>query len=69
MMKRIEVDISPGGGVTIDAVGFTGPDCEQATEFLEKALGQKMTVRRKPEYMQRRYRARTAGRLRKNGGL
>ncbi|HZR21451.1 MAG TPA: DUF2997 domain-containing protein [Verrucomicrobiae bacterium] len=27
------------GEIQIDAVGFKGPDCEQATKFLEEALG------------------------------
>ena len=39
MKKRIDIDIGLDGGVSIDAVGFQGPDCEQATAFLEEALG------------------------------
>jgi hypothetical protein len=39
MNKTIEIIIAPSGEIQIDAVGFKGPDCEQATRFLEEALG------------------------------
>jgi Protein of unknown function (DUF2997) len=52
-MKSIEVIIKPGGGILIDAVGFQGADCEKATAFLEKALGQVSEKRKKPAYRQR----------------
>lgn len=38
---------------SIDAGGFKGPDCEQATEFLEEALGVVSQEIKKPEYHQR----------------
>ena len=50
MSKSIEVIIQPDGSLKIDAVGFTGSDCEQATAFLEDALGQASSRQRKPEY-------------------
>jgi hypothetical protein len=53
-MKSIEVIVEPGGGLRIEALGFSGPDCEKATEYLEKALGQVTGKRRKPEYHARR---------------
>ena len=37
--QRIDVWISPEGAITIDAVGYTGSSCEEATAFLEQALG------------------------------
>ena len=53
-MKRfIEVIIAPGGGISIDAIGFKGADCDQATKFLEEALGKTTQKRRKPEYQVR----------------
>jgi len=55
-MQQINVDIDAQGGVKIDAVGFSGPDCEQATRFLEEALGQVTDKHRKPEYHQRNIR-------------
>jgi len=53
-MKQIIVDIETNGAVTIDAVGFTGTECQDATKFLEQALGTKTQMQRKPEYHQRR---------------
>jgi len=50
MSKAIEVVIQPDGSLKIDAVGFTGSDCDKATAFLEKALGQAVGKGRKPEY-------------------
>jgi len=53
-MQEIHVDIAPDGSLKIDAVGFTGADCEQATHFLEEALGQVAEKRKKPEFWQQR---------------
>jgi len=50
MAKSIEVIVQPTGEVKIDALGFKGADCEKATAFLEKALGQASTKQKKPEY-------------------
>ncbi len=52
-MKTIEITIAPSGELSIDAVGFHGADCEQATRFLEEALGVAAHKVRKPEYQQR----------------
>jgi hypothetical protein len=52
-MRAIEIIIDPQGGIQIEAVNFRGPDCEQATRFLEEALGQLKERRRKPEYLSR----------------
>ena len=51
--KTIEIIIGPTGEIQIDAVGFKGPDCERATQFLEKALGVVGQKIKKPEYHQR----------------
>ncbi len=51
-MQQINIDIAPDGGVSVDAAGFRGADCEQATRFLEQALGRVENRRRKPEYHQ-----------------
>lgn len=53
MAKTIEVIVSTGGEIKIDAVGFKGADCERATAFLEKALGTVKGRQKKPEYRQR----------------
>ena len=52
MKPTIEVMVSPTGEVVIEAVGFKGSDCEQATRFLEEALGTLQARSRKPEYHQ-----------------
>ena len=52
MNRTIEIVVSPKGDILIDAVGFKGTDCEQATKFLEEALGVQAQKVRKPEYLQ-----------------
>ena len=52
MNRTIEIIIGPGGELQIDAVGFKGPDCEKATQFLEQALGVVGTKTKKSEYHQ-----------------
>ena len=54
MKLTLEILISPTGEIQIDAIGFNGPDCEQATRFLEEALGVVQVRQRKPEFQQRR---------------
>lgn len=52
MNRTIEIIINPDGAISIDAVGFKGADCEQATKFLEVALGSVSGKRHKAEYHQ-----------------
>ena len=52
MNRTIEIIIGTAGEIQIDAVGFKGPDCEKATEFLEDALGVVRKTIKKPEYHQ-----------------
>ncbi len=52
MKRSIEIVVSPTGELHIDAVGFKGADCEQATRFLEEALGTVGAKVKKPEYHQ-----------------
>ena len=49
-MKTIEVIVRTDGTLKIDALGFSGPDCEKATAFLEKALGNVKGRSKKPEH-------------------
>jgi hypothetical protein len=51
--KQITLTIAPSGELSIQAVGFHGPDCEQATAFLEQALG-KITRRTRTRENHRR---------------
>jgi hypothetical protein len=52
MKQKIEIIVSPSGNIAIDAIGFTGADCEKATAYLEAALGVVGRKAKKPEYHQ-----------------
>jgi hypothetical protein len=39
MAKVIEVTVSPQGETTVQTKGFVGADCQQASKWLEQALG------------------------------
>jgi DUF2997 family protein len=38
-VKIIEVTVSPKGESTVQTTGFAGSDCQQASKFIEDALG------------------------------
>jgi hypothetical protein len=39
MARIIEVTVSPTGETTVQTKGYAGPECRQASKFLEQALG------------------------------
>ena len=39
MNKVIEIVVDPKGGATVKTVGFAGPECREASKFVEQALG------------------------------
>ena len=43
MTQIIEVLISPQGQTKIETKGFAGSTCQQASQFLEQALGAKLS--------------------------
>jgi hypothetical protein len=51
MKPTIEIIVSTQGDISIDAVGFKGPNCEKATRALEDALGVVQQRSKKPEYL------------------
>ncbi|TLD71667.1 DUF2997 domain-containing protein [Phragmitibacter flavus] len=51
--QTLEITIAPGGAIAIEASGFKGSDCEQATRDLEQALGIVRQRTRKPEFYQK----------------
>jgi hypothetical protein len=61
MKRTIEIIIGVTGEIKIDAIGFKGPDCEKATQFLEEALGSVNQKAKKPEYHQRTQQRQTLG--------
>ena len=52
MMQIIEVVISPQGETKIETKGFAGSSCQQASHFLEQALGAKLSEMPTPEFYQ-----------------
>jgi hypothetical protein len=51
-VRTITILISPSGDAKIEAHGFTGGECRQATQKLRSALGQDSNEQFKPEYSQ-----------------
>jgi len=39
-MKTIEIIVNPKGETTVTTKGFAGSSCREASNFIEKALGQ-----------------------------
>ncbi|MEW6770128.1 MAG: DUF2997 domain-containing protein [Bacillota bacterium] len=52
-MREVVVLIRPDGAIELEAVGFKGVSCKEATEWLEKQLGEVVKTNHKPEYHQR----------------
>lgn len=52
MNKLIEIIVSPTGQTRLETKGFTGSDCQQASRFLEQALGQRTGEQLTAEYHQ-----------------
>ncbi|MCA9070430.1 MAG: DUF2997 domain-containing protein [Planctomycetaceae bacterium] len=51
-MKRIEIIVQPDGQTQVQTKGFAGPECRQASEFIEKVLGQRTSEQLTPEFHQ-----------------
>ncbi|MDE2096125.1 MAG: DUF2997 domain-containing protein [Patescibacteria group bacterium] len=51
--KSIVIEVAEDGAVKVEGHGFSGPDCQKATAFLESALGVKTGEVRKPEFIQK----------------
>jgi len=49
-MKTVEITVSPSGETRVETKGFTGGECQQASQFLAKALGSKTGEQLKPEF-------------------
>jgi len=52
MPRVIEVIVSPMGETTLQTKGYSGADCQQASRFLEEALGLVDSDRKITEYYQ-----------------
>lgn len=51
MSRRIIVKVSPTGGITVEAEGFQGKGCTDATKAIEEALGSRIARTLKPEFV------------------
>lgn len=49
MSRRILVKVSPTGEITVEAEGFQGKGCIDATKAIEDALGSRVSCSPKPE--------------------
>lgn len=49
-MKTIEIIITPKGETIAETKGFQGAGCQQASEFLTKALGRQTSQQFTPEF-------------------
>jgi Protein of unknown function (DUF2997) len=50
MPRIIEVTVSPKGEITVQTKGFAGSDCQQASKYIEDALGIATGERKTPEF-------------------
>ena len=49
-MKAIEVIVSSDGDTRVNTKGFHGAECQQASRFLETALGRRVDETLTPEF-------------------
>jgi hypothetical protein len=52
MKKIIRIIVSPKGEVRIETKGFSGPECREASKFIEQALGQPIGEQLTAEFYQ-----------------
>lgn len=52
MSKTIEIIVAPNGQTRVETKGFVGSDCRQASQFIERALGQQTDELLKAEFYQ-----------------
>jgi hypothetical protein len=51
-MKTIEITVSPTGESKVETKGFEGATCQQASRFLEQALGTRLQEQLSDEFYQ-----------------
>ena len=59
-MKTIEILVSPEGKTTVQTTGFAGPSCQDASRFIEEALGQRTEEKLTSEFYQAQQTAQVA---------
>jgi len=50
MTRRVEITLGPDGTIDVDAIGFEGQTCEEATKFLDELFGEAENKTLKEEY-------------------
>ena len=48
--RTIEITVDPKGKTTVETRGFTGASCQQASRFIEQALGKTSSESLKAEF-------------------
>ncbi len=51
-IKTIQIIVSPDGETRLETKGFSGAECQQASRFLEDALGKQISERLTSEFHQ-----------------
>lgn len=51
-MKTIEIIVGPKGETTVQTKGFVGPECQEASRFVEQALGKRTSEQKTGEFFQ-----------------
>lgn len=57
MNQTIEITVDAKGEVTVQTKGFTGSSCREASQFIEKALGQRTGEQLTAEFHQTEHEA------------
>ena len=52
MTRTIEIIVTPDGKTTVQTRGFVGSSCQDASRFIEQALGQRTDEKLTTEYYQ-----------------
>ena len=52
MNKTIEIIVGPKGETTVQTKGFSGPECQEASRFVETALGKRTSEQKTAEFFQ-----------------
>ncbi len=50
MNRKIEILVNPQGQVSVQTLGYHGAGCQQASRFLEEALGARLSQYRTAEF-------------------
>jgi Protein of unknown function (DUF2997) len=51
-LKTIEIIVGPKGETTVQTKGFVGPECQDASKFIENALGKRSSEQKTAEFFQ-----------------